>query len=141
MNPPVPSGVVSSDTVVIAFVFELYERRFDLRLGGISIFVTICNEIVQITPSSNKMTSKEEGCKSNYTLLRTCNDIIERRARGAGSLWVVTENNPCLVSSQHESKGLLAIHSKVEPVGMHGECSRAAAVVGGRDTKWKLLFY
>ncbi|GBM85956.1 hypothetical protein AVEN_36442-1 [Araneus ventricosus] len=34
-------------------------------------------------------------------------DTPERRAGGSGSLWLMTENNPCLVSFQSQSKGLL----------------------------------
>ncbi|GBM56256.1 hypothetical protein AVEN_195484-1 [Araneus ventricosus] len=52
-EPPVTSYVAPSGIVVIAFAFQLYEREFDPRLGGMWSFVTIYNEIAQVSSVKN----------------------------------------------------------------------------------------
>ncbi|GBN88953.1 hypothetical protein AVEN_139303-1 [Araneus ventricosus] len=48
-EPPAPSWVAPSGIVVIAFAFQLYECEFGPRLGGVCLFVSIYNKIVQVS--------------------------------------------------------------------------------------------
>ncbi|GBM84237.1 hypothetical protein AVEN_87509-1 [Araneus ventricosus] len=48
-EPSEPSCVAPSGILVSALAFQLYEHGFDPRLGGICSFVTIYNEIEQVS--------------------------------------------------------------------------------------------